>query len=396
MLTIEQRESTALFGTYARLPIGLVTHARGTSIYTEDGSEYMDCIAGLGVNALGHSDPDIIQAINEQASKYLHLSNLYLQEPQIALAEKMSQLGGFERIFFSNSGSEAVEGAIKLARKYHSSDKKAEVIGLAGSFHGRTYGALSIMDRTKYREGFGPFLPGMKTVMSHDALENSISEATAAIILEPIQGEGGIVECPPEALNKLHELREKFGFLIIADEIQSGIGRTGTFFAFEQLGLKPDVVVCAKAIGGGLPLGAILTSSKIAAALSPGTHGTTFGGNALACAAGLVVLDKVENGLMDNAREVGNYLRGRLEMLKTKYSDKIKEVRGRGLMLGLDLKVASSTMLASNIHKDLLKHHFITNVTAETVLRLLPPLIFTEEEAERLVEAIEVAINTEF
>lgn len=381
---IHTREREAFFPTYDRLPIGVIESAEGCVIRTQDGIEYLDCIAGLGVNALGHSHPAIIAAINDQAKKYLHLSNLYVQEPQLLLAEKLKELSGFDRVFLTNSGTEAVEGAIKLARKYHGDSAKVAVVGMANGFHGRTYGPLSVMDQEKYRGGFGPFLPECSNVSySTEAIAQAVGPQTAAVIVEPIQGEGGIVEISADVVELLHKLREKFGFLLIVDEIQSGFGRTGKFFAFEHYGLQPDIVVCAKAIGGGLPLGAILSSSEIASKLASGSHGTTFGGNALACAAGNVVLEKLAGGLMDEVVVQGEYLHEQLVALKRIYPSLIENVRGKGLMLGFSVSCD-----AKHIQKRLLEEHVIVNVTAGNVIRLLPPLVISHEHARRLVEAL--------
>jgi acetylornithine aminotransferase len=387
--TTLEREHQALFPTYDRFAIGTVSHADGLYIHTDQGS-YLDLIAGLGVNALGHSNPKIIAAIEEQAAKYLHLSNLYLQEPQVKLAEQVKKMSGWERVFFCNSGTEAVEGAIKLARKHFSSEAKAEVLGLPNSFHGRTYGPLSVMDKEKYRAGYGPFLGEAGTIaeLTTHSLRESVSNNTAAVILEVIQGEGGIVEIPAEFIAELQSLREKHGFLIIADEIQSGIGRTGTFFAYEQFGLDPDIVVCAKAIGGGLPLGAILTSAEIAEAMRAGVHGTTFGGNALACAAGSVVLDELENGLLDEVAQKGAWFKSELEKLAKKYPNKIEGIRGKGFMLGLNFQGE-----AKPVHQQLLEWKILTNVTHQTVLRLLPPLVAPKAELERFLERLEEAVE---
>lgn len=388
--TAANHRSDVFFPTYDRLPIGKVIAASGVHIYTGDGRRYLDAIAGLGVNALGHSDPEIISAIKDQAEKYLHLSNLYEQEPQLLLAEKLAQLSGSERVFFTNSGTEAVEGAIKLARKYFNSDTKYEIAGMANAFHGRTYGALSVMEKEKYRSGFGPFLSGARPGVSFDpnALAGAVSARTAAVIVEAIQGEGGIVEIPKPFVNALHELRDTYGFLIIADEIQSGIARTGKFFAYEHYGLEPDIVVCAKAIGGGLPLGAILSRGEIANAFSAGTHGTTFGGNALACAAGLVVLERIRDSLLDHVARTAALLRRELERLQIKLSHAIKEIRGKGFMLGVELfpdaKQAAAAMLG--------EHSVIVNVTADKVIRLLPPLIFSEADCQELANALEAAL----
>jgi predicted acetylornithine/succinylornithine family transaminase len=383
---LSAREKKVFFPTYERLPIGAVVRAEGAYIYTDDGQKYLDAIAGLGVNALGHSDPEIVSAIKSQTEKFLHLSNLYLQEPQVLLAEQLSKLSGWDKVFFTNSGTEATEGAIKLARKYFSSDTKNELVGIANGFHGRTYAALSIMDKEKYRTGYGPFLTDTKIAdLSEPAsLETVISEKTAAVILEVIQGEGGIVEIPSAIIEALVRLREKYHFLIIADEIQSGIGRTGTFFAYEQFGFKPDIVMCAKAIGGGLPLGAILTSNEIASVMKPGSHGTTFGGNALACAAGKVVLDRIQNGLLNDVKENSDYLFAGLRKLQTLFPQLIKEIRGRGFMIGIELASGAKEAVTS-----LLKDHFIiANLTAENVIRLLPPLIFTKKESDELLFAL--------
>lgn len=386
-MNLLDREKAALFPTYDRLPIGAVTHAEGVHIHTDEGKTYLDAIAGLGVNALGHSHPAIVAAIHEQAGKYMHLSNLYLQKPQVVLAEKLARASGFERVFFTNSGTEAVEGAIKLARRFFSDAAKTEVIGVANGFHGRTYGPLSVMDKAKYRDTFGPFL-GDASCIPYDvaSLEKAVSATTAAVIVEPIQGEGGIVEIDKAFVDALMTLRAKHNFLIIADEIQSGIGRTGKFFGYEHFGLKPDIVVCAKAIGGGLPLGAILSRQEIADVMKAGVHGTTFGGNALACVAGAVVLDLVEKTYMENATREGDYLKSRFESLMQKYPALIREVRGRGLMLGIEFAAN-----AKQIQQHLFAKQIIANVTAGEVLRMLPPLIFERTHSDELASAIEGA-----
>ncbi|HEY3875253.1 MAG TPA: acetylornithine transaminase [Candidatus Kapabacteria bacterium] len=389
MTSLLEREKNSLFPTYDRLAIGSVLSASGVYITTDTG-KYLDAIAGLGVNALGHSHPAVVAAIREQAGKYLHLSNLYLQEPQIALAEKLEHNSGWERTFFTNSGTEAVEGAIKLARKVFSSETKTEIFGIANGFHGRTFGALSVMDKGKYRDHFGPFIADASTIPGYDpnALEGLFSSRTAAVIVESIQGEGGIVEIPQDFVNALMELRAKHKFLIIADEIQSGIGRTGRFFAYEHSGLKPDIVVCAKAIGGGLPLGAILTRKELAEALRAGVHGTTFGGNPLSCIAGKVVLDLVEKTFMDNAAHEGDYLKNSFEELKSEYPKKLRDVRGKGLMLGIEFFSG-----AKEVQKKLFDRKIITNVTAGEVLRMLPPLIFERKHSNELLEGIREAMK---
>jgi acetylornithine/N-succinyldiaminopimelate aminotransferase len=391
MPNLTEREKNSIFPTYERLPIGAVVKAEGVHITTDAGVTYLDAIAGLGVNALGHSHPAVIEAIREQAGKYLHLSNLFLQEPQVALAEKLERASGFERTFFTNSGTEAVEGAIKLARNVFSNEGKAEVLGIANGFHGRTYGPLSVMDKAKYRDHFGPFVADASCIPSYDvvSLETAVSARTAAVIVEPIQGEGGIVEMPEDFARALAELSKKYNFLIIADEIQSGIGRTGKFFGYEYVGMKPDIIVCAKAVGGGLPLGAILTRKEIAETLKAGMHGTTFGGNALACVAGGVVLDLVESEYMKNAAIEGEYLKESFEALKAEHPNSIREVRGKGLMLGIEF-----TSNAKQVQKQLFDKHIISSVTAGEVLRMLPPLIFERKHSEELVEGIKEAVET--
>lgn len=401
-MTVKDREASALFPTYDRLPIGAAIEAKGVHVTTENGT-YLDCISGLGVCALGHSHPAVVAAIAEQAGKYLHLSNLYLQEPQVKLAEALqaasrsSDGAGWERVFFSNSGAEAVEGAMKLARKYASAEspEKTEIIGIANGFHGRTYGPLSVMDKEKYRAGYGPFLPGCSTVhYDTNALEDAVSDRTAAVIIEPIQGEGGIIEMPKDFAEALTRLKAKHNFLVIADEIQSGIGRTGTFFAYEQIGLKPDIVVIAKAVGGGLPLGAVLSSEKIAKSMASGVHGTTFGGNALACAAGLAVVNLVASQYQANAAKEGQYLKDSMQRLVDRHPDHLVEVRGRGLMLGLQFK-DNSDSYAKRVWKHLLEESkIVANVTGHEVLRLLPPLIFERQHSDQLIAGIESAIAT--
>jgi acetylornithine/N-succinyldiaminopimelate aminotransferase len=388
--SLSAREKKVFFPTYERFSIGKVLSASGPYIYTENGDRYLDVIAGLGVNALGHSHPAVVKAVQDQAASYMHLSNLYLQDVQVELAEKLSAMSGWSKVFFANSGTEAVEGALKLARKYFSSPEKAGLVGVSNCFHGRTYGALSVMDKEKYRDGFGPFLEDSKCLIpySEENLLQSVSEKTAGVIIEVIQGEGGIVEIPISFINTLHELQNKYGFLIIADEIQSGIGRTGKFFAYDHYGLRPDIVVCAKAIGGGLPLGAILSNETIASSFSPGVHGTTFGGNALACAAGLAVLTELENGLLDQVNSESGYLYHKLFELKEKYPQAITEIRGKGFMIGIELAKP-----AKEIHSALLEKKIITNVTATTVLRLLPPLIFDHENTDVFISAFDSALE---
>jgi acetylornithine/succinyldiaminopimelate/putrescine aminotransferase len=305
------------------------------------------------------------------------------------LGEKLARASGCDRVFFTNSGTEAVEGAIKVARRFFSSPTKTQVLGVANGFHGRTYGPLSVMDKDKYRDTFGPFVADSACIpYDVTALEEAVTSRTAAIIIEPVQGEGGIVEIDMDFADALMTLRAKYNFLIIADEIQSGIGRTGRFFAYEHYRLKPDIVVCAKAIGGGLPLGAILARREIADVMKAGVHGTTFGGNPVACAAGTVVIDEVEKSYMDNAAHEGEYLKSQFEQLMKKHPTSIRDVRGKGLMLGIEF-----TANARNVQAQLFERQIISNVTAGEVLRMLPPLIFERKHSEQLIEGITEAVE---
>ncbi|MBM2840881.1 MAG: argD [Bacteroidetes bacterium] len=338
-MNLIEKEARYFFQTYKRIKIEL-DRGEGAYLIAKDGTRYLDMFGGIAVNALGHNHPKVNAAIIEQMKRYIHVSNMFYQEPQIELAELMLKASGFSRIFFTNSGTEAMEGALKLSRLWGTPQGKVEIIGLSDSFHGRTMGALSITGREKYRDGFGPFLPGTCILRFNDVteLEARVNTKTLAVALECIQGEGGINLLSVEYVKKLKQLQDRFGFLIIADEIQSGIGRTGRLFAFDHFDLKPDIVVIAKALGGGLPLGAFMGREKLADVFSPGAHGTTFGGNPVACAAGLATVREIlHGGVMENAATMGGYLMDRLNELKTSFPDLIADVRGKGLMVGLEL-----------------------------------------------------------
>ncbi len=389
MNDIIKREKESILQTYKRLPV-VVDYASGCYIYDKEGNKYLDFLAGIAVNALGHSHPAIIEAIQIQASKYLHISNYFYQEPQIELAEQIKEISGLDRVFYSNSGTEATDGAIKLARKWGFENGKTEVIGFSGGFHGRTYGALSIMDKPNYKNGMGPFLESAKVLPfnGENALENGISEKTAAVFLEFIQGEGGISEPNSRFLNALMEMKEKFGFLLVADEIQAGIGRSGKYFAFQHYSIVPDIITSAKGLGGGLPLGAIITKESLANIWEKGNHGTTYGGNALACATGLVVLNELKNGLLDQITRVGEYFHHKLLKIQSKYPETVLEVRGRGLMKGLLLSYDAALLVDK-----LLEHRVISNAASGTVLRLVPPLIVTEKEIDEFIENLSACLD---
>ena len=385
------REHEVIYQTYKRLAVA-VERAEGCRVYDAEGRVYLDMLAGIAVNALGHSHPRIIEAIEKQARKYLHISNFFYQEPQVRLAEMLTAKTGYDKVVFSNSGAEAWETAMKLARAYGSTHgKTGNIVGFSGGFHGRTYGALSVMDKPLYKQGMEPFLPGTAILQfnNSDLLRNSVDETTCAVGLEFIQGEGGVTEASPEFVRTLQELKEKFGFVIIADEVQAGSGRTGDFFAFEKYDIQPDIVTMAKGIGGGLPLGAVLANEELSRVWQQGQHGTTYGGNALACATGIVVMEELENGVMQNVRESGTYLRGQLCSLRDEYPNYILEVRGRGLFLGLVLKED-----ATILRDELLRNFVITNATATNVLRIIPPLVISVSEIDEFVTKLRRSINS--
>ncbi len=383
-MTIYDQEKESILQTYKRLPIS-IARAEGCYIYDDDGNEYTDFLAGIAVNALGHSDSDIIKAVTDQIKKYMHVSNYFYQKPQVDLAKELKEISGLSKVFFTNSGTESMEGALKLARRWGNKNSKKEIIAFSGGFHGRTYGALSIMDKPHYKTDMDPFLSGTKILDFNDTddLEENINYNTAAVVLEFLQGEGGIRIADKVFVEKLFRLREKFKFLIIADEIQAGIGRTGKFFAYEHFDVMPDVVTLAKGMGGGLPLGAILVSEKLAGIFEPGMHGTTYGGNAVACRAGKVVIDKLRSGLLDHVQKSGDLLEEMLLKVQQQFPDLIIKARGLGLMKGLLLKFE-----ASDLVRDLLKHKIITNAASGYVLRLVPPLIITEKEIKKLHDAL--------
>jgi len=382
-MILSEKEENFFFRTYSRLPIE-IDHGEGVYLYDIHGNKYLDMFAGLAVNALGYSHPRILQAIHDQCSKYIHLSNYYLQESQIRLAELLLQASNYSKVFFCNSGTEGIEGAIKIVRRWGKLNGKTKIISFTNAYHGRTLGALSIMDREKYRAGFDPFLPDC-TVINFNIisdLKKSIDESTAAVFLEYIQGEAGIIPADPLFIDELQALREKYKFLIVGDEIQSGLGRTGKFFAFEHYHIIPDIVIVAKSLGGGLPLGAILGNDKVADIFQPGTHGSTFGGNPVACAAGIVVLDELLNhGIMENAMTMGNILQAKLLKLHEEYPTIITGVRGKGLMLGVELSCDCTP-----IRLGLLEKKILVNCTGNNVLRLLPPLTITREHINEFTE----------
>jgi predicted acetylornithine/succinylornithine family transaminase len=389
-MTMHDREASTFFHTYKRLPLE-VDRGEGVYLFTRDGKRYLDMFAGLAVNALGYGHPRVVGAISSQASRFTHLSNYFLQETQILLAEQLTRLSGYPRVFFSNSGTEAIEGALKIVRKWGSARGKTEVLAFTNSFHGRTMGALSLMDRPKYRDGFGPFLEGCRVIPFNDpaALREAVGEKTAAVVLEFIQGEGGIRPVSPEFAQTLEELHRETGFLLVADEVQSGAGRTGKFFGFQHFPVSPEIVTLAKPIGGGLPLGAILATEEIASVLEPGMHGTTFGGNPVACAAGSAVLSEIEEkGLIVRAASLGEKLKEGLRGLKDQFPGLIREVRGFGLMVGAELDRSGDGIASAMMERGIL-----INCTDTTVLRFLPPLIIDESHVNETLIALRVCFS---
>jgi len=350
----------------------------GVWLFDSNGNKYLDLSSGIGVNALGHAHPHIVEKVKNQIEKLSHVSNLFYNLPQFELLEKLASLTKREAFFLSNSGAEAVEASIKLARKFFQG-KKWKIVSMHNSFHGRTYGALSATGQKKYHEGFEPLVPGFTYVPFNniEALEEAIDEETCAVILEPIQGEGGIYPADKEYLKKVREITNEKGILLILDEIQTGIGRTGYFLAEEFYEIQADVILLAKALGGGLPLGAVCTTKDIASVMTPGSHGTTMGGNLVACAAGIAVLDTIGNEkFLREVREKGTYLQGKLLDLRNE-TPLIVDIRGRGLMWGIELKINVRDILEELIEKGV-----VALSAGENVLRLLPPLIIEKEEID--------------
>lgn len=373
-------EEQLFFRTYKRLPLE-VERGDGSYLFTRDGKKYLDMFSGLAVNALGYAHPAVIRAIDEQVRKYTHLSNFFIQEPQLRLAERLLKLSGFQKIFFSNSGTEAIEGTIKLARKWGKKKNKNVLYGMSNGFSGRTMGALSLMDKAKYRDEYEPFLPNTGSIEFNNVvdLKKKIDEKTAAVFLEFIQGEGGIVGATVPFVQQLKELREEFGFLIVADEIQSGIGRTGKLFGYQNFDIVPDIITVAKPIGGGLPLGAIIGSSAVSDVWTYGVHGTTFGGNPVACAAGIATLDIVmTDEFLARVRSNAEYFAAAVESLQRNFPV-IKEIRMYGYMIGIELNCDSAAIV-----DEILRNGVLVNSTANSVIRILPPLIAGREEFDTL------------
>ena len=385
------RESRHIVQTYRRNPLTLV-RGQGVRLYDADGREYLDLLSGIGVAALGHSHPALARAVADQASTLIHTSNLFYHPLQGQLAERLAELSGLPRAFFCNSGTEAVEACLKFARRYWATkgEPRAEFVALDESFHGRTLGSLSVTSDEHYRKPFEPLLPSVRFVKTNDAaaLSAAVTGKTAAIIAEPVLGEGGIRPLTPEFAAAITNACARTGALFIADEVQSGLGRTGFPFYFQALGLAPHLVSVGKALGGGVPVGAALVSQQVADTLSYGDHGSTYGGNLLACRAGLTVLGEIfDGGVADNVKRVGAVFGERLRAMAAAHPI-VKEVRGAGLMWGLDLKRDAAPIVPAGLERGV-----IVNRTADTVVRLLPPLVITEAEALDALGRLDAALG---
>jgi acetylornithine/N-succinyldiaminopimelate aminotransferase len=382
-----------LLPTYKRPPI-VLTHGRGAYVYDSTGKKYLDFLGGIAVNALGHAHPRIVKTIRREAPRAVHFSNLYHNPYQGPLARKLAEWSGLDRVFFSNSGTEAIEGALKLARLCGRTPeepaatpaKKHRILAMENSFHGRTFGAVSVTSTEKYRLPFAPLVPGVEFVRFNDLgeLESKFDNTVCAVLLETIQGEGGVHAVTPAFWDRARTLATKHGALLVADEIQCGLGRTGRYFAYQAFQSKPDIVVIAKPLAAGLPLGAILTSQAVAARISPGLHGTTFGGGPLICATALEALTIIEDEkLLANIRARGAEIREGIAALAKKFSF-IREIRGEGLMIGVELSIEGGPFVAEAMNRGLLM-----NCTHDYTLRLLPSFIITKAQVRNFLQTFE-------
>jgi acetylornithine/N-succinyldiaminopimelate aminotransferase len=380
---------TPVLPTYKRAPLAF-DHGKGMRVYTTEGKEYLDFGAGIAVTSLGHAHPRLVEALTEQAQKLWHTSNLYVVPGQEKLAKRLTDATFADTVFFTNSGAEALECSIKMARKYHAAKGHPEryrIITFEGAFHGRTLATIAAGGQAKYIEGFGPKVDGFDQVPFGDqkALLAAITDATAGILIEPIQGEGGMRPVPPKTLKRLREICDKHGILLLLDEVQSGVGRTGKLFAHEWAGITPDIMAIAKGIGSGFPVGACLATEDAAQGMTAGTHGSTFGGNPLAMAVGNAVLDvMLSDGFLERVRKRGLNFKQKLAQLKDSYPDIIEEVRGEGLMMGLKTKVPNTDFVAAALDQQLL-----TIGAGDNVVRLLPPLIVSDEDLTEAVGKLE-------
>lgn len=391
-MNVFEKTENFVMKTYNRFPVVFVK-GEGCWLYDDKGKKYLDMLAGIAVCNLGHCHPTVSDAICDQARKLIHVSNLFHIETQAELAELICENSFGEKVFFCNSGAEANEGAIKLARRYgtEKNPEKYEIVAFRQSFHGRTMAAVSVTGQGKYSEGFGPMLTGVKFAEFNnlDSVKEVVSERTAGIIVEPIQGEGGIVPAEGEFLEGLREIADEIDAILIFDEVQTGIGRTGKIFAYQHYGVEPDVMTLAKALGNGVPIGAIVAKGKAADVLKPGLHASTFGGNPLVTRAGVEVMRIVsDESFLREVERKGEYLRKRLEELKDRFPGVIDYVRGKGLMVGAVCKISCVDIVKSALEKGL-----IINCTAGNVLRFVPPLVITEEEIDYGLKILEEVLK---
>ena len=394
--TASAAPETHVMGTYARQNV-VFDRGEGVWLIATNGDRYLDFASGIAVNALGHAHPKLVAALTAQAGKLWHTSNLYRVAGQETLSEKLCRAAPWaDKIFFCNSGAEACEGAIKLARRYHFANGQPErtrIITFKGAFHGRTLATIAAAGNEKYLEGFGEPAPGFDVLPfgDHDAIEKAITEKTAAIMIEPVQGEGGIRAVPPQCLKGLRELCDKHGLLLIFDEVQCGLGRSGKLFAYEWAGVHPDVMTIAKGIGGGFPVGAFIASAEAAKGMVPGTHGSTFGGNPLAMAVGNAVLDEVLSpGFLDHVQQMALRFKQQLASLKDAHPDLIEDVRGVGLLMGVKFKAA---VPAGDVVKACMSEKFLTVGAGDNVMRVMPPLNVTEAEIGEATQRLSKALK---
>ncbi len=391
MNTIEMTEKYVM-KTYNRYPVSFVK-GQGCYLYDENGREYLDMLAGIAVCNLGHCHPEVSETICKQARELIHTSNLFHIKPQAELAKLICENSFGEKVFFCNSGAEANEGAIKLARRYafEKGKKGYEIIAFKNSFHGRTFASVSVTGQGKYNEGFGPMLSDVKFAEFNnlDSVKSLVSEKTCGIIVEPVQGEGGIVPATEEFLQGLRKIADEIDAILIFDEVQTGIGRTGKLFAYQHYNVEPDVMTLAKALGNGVPIGAIVAKGKAADVLKPGLHASTFGGNFLATAAGKKVIEIVsQKAFLEEVNDKGDYLREKLTALQNEFPEIIENIRGKGLMIGAVCKINCSDIVKKALEKGL-----IINCTAGNVIRFAPPLIIEKKDIDRGMEILKSVLK---
>lgn len=390
-----QTQTKPLYDAFARIPLHF-ERGEGVRLYTTEGGEYLDFAAGIAVNSLGHSHPRLVEALKQQAEQLWHVSNLYESPQQEKLARRLCENSFADRVFFTNSGTESLECAFKTARRWHHDNgapERVDIITFDGAFHGRSLAAITAGGNEKYTKGFGPLVPGFPHLPfgDHEALKEAVGETTAAILIEPIQGEGGIRPVPHQCLRGLRELCDEHGIFLIYDEVQCGIGRTGKLFAHQWVdGAEPDIMAIAKGIGGGFPVGACLATEQAASAMQPGTHGTTYGGNLLGMAVGNAVLDVIlEDGFLQSVRERGVFMRQKLAEIADTYPDLIEGVRGDGLMQGLKCRAPNTDIIAA-----LRGENLLAVPAGDNVVRLMPPLIVTDAEIREAVGKIEAGLES--